>query len=267
MIIDSHCHVWPDHIAPQVLTGRIAGLDPMGDGTITGLTAKLDEAGVNFGCCLGVATVAKNLEKTNEFIGSVDRSRFVPFGSIHPDRSLDDNIRSIRENRIVGVKLHPNFQGIDLADPRVIEICRALAQEGIVVITHAGEGNDAAATERGNPHKVVALAEAVPDLTLMACHYGAYRQLDLAEDVVVGSRVILETSWPPTMAILEPERIRAIINRHGVDRVVYGSDWPMADPVAEIAGIRALGMSPEDEAKVLGGNLARILGIEGNESH
>jgi predicted TIM-barrel fold metal-dependent hydrolase len=253
--------VWPDHIAEQVLSVKIAGLDPMGDGTMAGLTAKLDEAGIDYGCCLGVATVPKNLEKTNEFIGAVDRSRFVPFGTIHPDRTIDDNMRSIRENGIVGVKLHPNFQGIDLADPRVVEICRALADDGIVVITHAGEGSDEAATERGSPQKVVALAEAIPNLTLMACHYGAYHQLDLAEDVVVGSRVILETSWPPTMAILEPERIRAIIERHGVDRVVYGSDWPMADPVAEIAGIKALGLDPDDEAKVLGGNMKRILGL------
>jgi len=107
----------------------------------------------------------------------------------------------------------------------------------------------------------VALADAIPNLTLMACHYGAYHQLDLAEDVVVGSRVILETSWPPTMAILEPERIRGIIEHHGADRVIYGSDWPMADPVAEIAGIKALGLDPEDEAKVLGGNMQRILGL------
>lgn len=260
MIIDSHCHVWPDAIAPKVLSGKIAGLDPMGDGTLAGLLAKMDEAGIDYGCCLGVATVAKNLENTNEFIGSVDRSRFIPFGTIHPDRSLEENMRSIRDNGIVGVKLHPNFQGIDLADPRVVEICAALADDGIVVITHAGEGSDEAATERGSPQKVVALAEAVPNLTLMACHYGAYHQLDIAEDIVVGSRVILETSWPPTMAILEPERIRALIERHGADRVVYGSDWPMADPVAEIAGIRALGLSPQDEAAVLGGNLARILG-------
>jgi len=263
MIVDSHCHLWPDHIAPQVLSGKIAGLDPMGDGTLSGLTAKLDEAGIDYGCCLGVATVPKNLEKTNEFIATVDRSRFVPFGTIHPDRTLQDNMRSVLDNGIVGVKLHPNFQGISLADPRVIEICRALADAGIIVITHAGEGSDDAATDRGSPDKVLAMAEAIPDLTLVACHYGAYHQLDLAEDIVVGSRVILETSWPPTMAILEPERIRALIERHGADRVVFGSDWPMADPVAEIAGVRALGLSAEDEAKILGGNMARLLGISG----
>jgi uncharacterized protein len=262
LIIDSHCHVWPDDIAPKVLSAKIAGLEPMGDGTVGSLLAKMDEAGIDYGCCLGVATVAKNLEKTNEFIGSVDRSRLVPFGTIHPDRTVADNMRSLRENEIVGVKLHPNFQNLDLADPRVIEICHAIAQDGIVVITHAGEGSDAAATDRGSPEKVLALAQSVPNLTVMACHYGAYHQLELAEKIVVGSRVILETSWPPTMAILDPDRIRGIIKRHGADQVVFGSDWPMADPGAEIAGIRALGLPEDDEKKILGGNLARILGLQ-----
>ena len=254
--------MWPDDIAPKVLSAKIAGLEPMGDGTVGSLLAKMDEAGIDYGCCLGVATVAKNLEKTNEFIGSVDRSRLVPFGTIHPDRTVADNMRSLRENEIVGVKLHPNFQNLDLADPRVIEICHAIAQDGIVVITHAGEGSDAAATDRGSPEKVLALAQSVPNLTLMACHYGAYHQLELAEKIIVGSRVILETSWPPTMAILDPDRIRGIIKRHGADQVVFGSDWPMADPGAEIAGIRALGLPKDDEKKILGGNLARILGLQ-----
>jgi predicted TIM-barrel fold metal-dependent hydrolase len=37
----------------------------------------------------------------------------------------------------------------------------------------------------------------------------------------------------------------------------------MADPTAEIIGIKALGLDPEDEKKILGGNLARIFGLKG----
>ena len=77
----------------------------------------------------------------------------------------------------------------------------------------------------------------------------------------MGSRVTLETSWPPTMAELDPERVVAIIRRHGADRVVYGSDWPMADPAAEMAAIRALPLTPEESDGILGDNLARMLGL------
>jgi hypothetical protein len=63
------------------------------------------------------------------------------------------------------------------------------------------------------------------------------------------------------MGDLDRERIRDLIRRHGADRVVYGSDWPMADPTAEIAAVRALGLTPEEQDAVLGGNLAEILGL------
>jgi hypothetical protein len=55
--------------------------------------------------------------------------------------------------------------------------------------------------------------------------------------------------------------VRDIIARHGADRVVYGSDWPMTDPAAEIAAVRALSLPASEEAAILGGNLAALLGI------
>jgi predicted TIM-barrel fold metal-dependent hydrolase len=105
-----------------------------------------------------------------------------------------------------------------------------------------------------------------PHLKLVACHFGGYHRLDEAVTDLLGENVYLETSWPPTMAELAPDRVRAIINRHGVDRIVFGSDWPMADPAAEIAAIRALGYSDEVTSGILGGNFARLMGIAEGES-
>src|SRR5690606_3517692 len=45
------------------------------------------------------------------------------------------------------------------------------------------------------------------------------------------------------------------------ERIVFGSDWPMADPAAEIAAIDALGLTDGETKSVLGGTLARVLGI------
>jgi len=262
-VIDAHCHVWPDHIAPRVLALRPAGLTPRGDGTLDGLRRAVDEAGIDMALCLGIASVPEHVARTNEFIGAVDRRRFVPFGTVHPALSDDENLRHLRDNGIPGVKLHPLFQDLSLGDPRVVDLMAALAASGIVVITHAGAGGDDAANERAAPHHLRALADKLPDLRLIACHYGGYHRLDEAEEQVVGSRVVVETSWPPTMAELDADRIRRLIARHGADRVVFGSDWPMTDPGAEIAGIKALGLPPDDEAESLGGNLAALLGLPG----
>jgi predicted TIM-barrel fold metal-dependent hydrolase len=261
MIIDVHAHVWPEAVARQVLAARPVGLTAVADGTVEGLARSMDAAGVDRACCLGVAHVAKNVARTNEFIGSVDRSRFIPFGTVHPDLSVAENLASLQDNGIVGVKFHPIFQSLSLADPRVREIFTALAEAGIPVLTHAGAGGDEQATSRGAPREVLAVANAIPQLQLIACHYGGYHLLDEAEPVLVGSRVVLETSWPPSLAALDPDRLRRIIQRHGADRFVFGSDWPMADQAAEIAAIRALGLTTDEQEAVLGGTLAALLGI------
>ena len=77
-------------------------------------------------------------------------------------------------------------------------------------------------------------------------------------DSIAGDVRVVGRRAPP--GLIRP-RIREIIARHGAGRVVYGSDWPMTDPAAEIAAIRALGLPSEDEAAILGDNLATLPGI------
>lgn len=261
MIIDAHCHVWPDKIAAQLLATRPAGLDPVHDGTLDGLRRTMAAAGVEHAMVLGVAAQARTVERTNEFIGSVDRSVFTPFGTVHPELSPESNLKSLHDNGVRGVKLHPLFQDLSLADPRVIDILHALAADGVTVITHAGAGGSTAANDRGSPAALRAALDTVPDLTVVACHFGGYHQMDAAEELIVGSRAYLETSWPPRMGDLDKERITTLIRRHGADRVVFGSDWPMADPAAEIAAVRDLGLEPHEVDAILGNTLAGILGI------
>jgi uncharacterized protein len=261
VIVDAHMHVWPDHIADAMQSQRPSGMPLRFDGKLSGLLRTMDDAGIDRGLALGVGIKASTVARTNEFIGTVPRDRLVPMGTVHPELSVEENLQHLRDNGIVGVKLHPLFQALSLSDPRVRDILAALAEEGMPVIAHVGAGGDEEANERGKPAALRRLADDLPDLKLIACHYGGYHRLDEAEEHVVGSRVALETSWPPTLAELDPDRLVAIIRRHGADRVVFGSDWPMADPAAEIAAIRALGLTSEEQDAILGGNLARIVGI------
>jgi predicted TIM-barrel fold metal-dependent hydrolase len=261
VIIDAHCHVWPDHLAPKILATRPSNLDPVHDGTLAGLLRTMDAAGIDHAMCLGVAANARTVERTNEFIGSIGRERFTPFGTVHPELSIDANLNSLSDNGIRGVKLHPLFQELSLADPRVLDLLQALAEADVTVITHAGAGGDAAANDRGTPANLRAALDAVPELRLIACHFGGYHQLDEAEELIVGSRAYLETSWPPRLGDLDKERIRALIRRHGTDRVVFGSDWPMTDPAAEITAVRELGLEQHEVDAILGNTLAGILGL------
>jgi predicted TIM-barrel fold metal-dependent hydrolase len=129
------------------------------------------------------------------------------------------------------------------------------------VIMHVG----AAGTDPGDrcsPSMLVDIVKAIPNLDLIACHFGGYKRFEEAAEIVIGLPVHLDTSWPPSVATLAPDRVRAVIEKHGTDRICFASDWPMADPAAEIEAIRNLGLPDDDTAAILGGNLARLLAID-----
>src|SRR6266852_1855206 len=56
------------------------------------------------------------------------------------------------------------------------------------------------------------------------------------------------------------DMLRYLVNTYGAERLVVGSDYPLpaglAHPVAEV---KALGLDPEAEAAILGGNASRLL--------
>jgi uncharacterized protein len=259
MIIDGHTHVYPDRVARKAIAGSPADLKRYGDGTVGSLGEVMAASGVDRSVCLGIANSPDRVDNANRFAGSLDPARFVGFGSVHPGLSPEENVASLRAHGLKGAKVHPMFQDLRIDDPRLLATLDAMAGE-FAVIMHVG----AAGTDPGDRCSPALLADIVrqfPRLDLIACHFGGYRRFEEAAEIVVGLPVHLDTSWPPSLATLAPGRVRAVIEEHGPDRVVFASDWPMADPAAEIAAVRALGLTDDDTAAILGGNLARLLGI------
>lgn len=258
-IIDAHTHVWPDKIAEIALGGnRVPGLEARGDGTISGLTRDMSSSGVDVSCCLAIANEARHVESVNRFVAGVADDSHIPFGTVHVELSVEENLASLERNGIRAVKVHPLFQRFALDDPRLWEIFEAFGED-YAVITHVGEGGDVFTNSLSSPAMIRDITRQFPGLRLMACHFGGYKLLDDAEEMLAGADVVLETSWPPTLASLRPERVRALIRKHGAERVVFGSDWPMTSPAEEIRALEALGLTDDELRAVLGGTLAGVL--------
>jgi predicted TIM-barrel fold metal-dependent hydrolase len=243
VIIDAHAHVWPDKIAGLALSAnRLPELNARGDGTVGGLTADMAASGVEMSCCLGIANQARHVDSVNRFVAELSGP-------------------SLRRHRVRAVKIHPLFQGFALDDARLWAIFEAFDDE-FAVITHVGEGGTPETNRLSSPRMIADIARQFPDLRLMACHFGGYKILDDAEEMLSGADVVLETSWPPSLKTLQPDRVRRLIRDHGAERIVFGSDWPMTSPAEEIEAIEALGLTDDETKLVLGGTLARVLGID-----
>ena len=258
MIIDAHTHVWPDKVAPRALSGNGTGFSHVGDGTLSGLRASMASSGVDRSVVLGVANNASAVEKVCRFSSSIAATDIVPLGAVHVDLPVEDNVRLLRDNELVGIKVHPLYQGFGLDDPRLVERMDAM-DAGMVAVVHVGTGGDGKPVVGSTPTLLRDLARAVPHVNVIACHFGGYHHLDEAFEVICGSGIVVDTSWPPSLGEIAPDRVRDFIRRHGADKVVFASDWPTADPAREIQVLQDLGLPADEVAHVLGLNMQALL--------
>jgi predicted TIM-barrel fold metal-dependent hydrolase len=255
-IVDFHTHVWPDNVAGKAVA-TITEFPVRGGGTVADLVADQEAAGVDLSVCLFFALRAERVESVNEFAGSLDRSHFIPFGTIHPDLTPEENLASLKSSDVRGIKVHPTFQQYTLDDPRVLDVLEAVAGTYPVVFhVGAGAGGDGSGA---TPRMIRDIARALPTLKVIAAHFGGYRFTKESLVELVGTSVYLDTSWPPSLAALDPDTVRSIINRHGSNRILFGSDWPTASPADEIAALRNLDLPEEDVVAILGGNAVELL--------
>src|SRR5437763_8891754 len=100
------------------------------------------------------------------------------------------------------------------------------------------------------------LALALPSQLIIACHFGGYHRLTEAREHILGLPVFLDTSWPPSLATIDPATVRELIRRQGANRIVFSPDWPTASPAAEVRAVHDLGLDDDETSAILGGNMA-----------
>lgn len=260
MIIDTHTHAWPDSVAKKALAGSVPNLERRGDGTIDGLRTSMASAGIDRSVVLGVANHGSAVDKANAFSENLDPDQFIGFGSVHPELTPEENVESLRQHGLRGAKIHPFFQKYALDDDRLAPTLDAMQGEFAVII-HVGSIATASSKGVCSPPMLAELSRRFPKLDIVACHFGGYQQFEEAAEIVVGLPVYLDTSWPPGLAELDTKAVREVVEKHGPDRVLFASDWPMADQAAELETVRGLGLSDDDTDHILGLNAARLLGV------
>ncbi|MDM0018917.1 amidohydrolase family protein [Variovorax saccharolyticus] len=177
--------------------------------------------------------------------------RFIGFAMVHAQRDrgrvLPMLTTAVERYGFAGIKVHRH----DAAISR--EICDAARRLRLPVLYDLA----------GETWVVELLAGQYPDVVFIIPHLGSFAddwraQLALIDHLERHPNIHADTSGVRRFDLL----VQAV-RRAGARKILFGSDGPWLHPGLELEKIRLLQLPPEDEAQVLGGNLARLLGLSG----
>lgn len=261
MILDSHAHVFPEHIVDRAMAALSEryNAQPAARPTPDGLLRHMDECGVDRAVVLGIATAPGQVPSINSFLTSIAGPRFIPFGSLHPHMDgVEDEIQRLLDAGVRGVKLQPHFQGYTMDDPAFLALMETVG-ERLVVLLHGGQEIVTIEDVQPTPGRLRQLHDRFPEVRLILAHLGAYQMWDGVEELLVGQDVHFDASY--VFDICPDERIERMIRNHGFDKVVWGSDFPWQPQSQGLAGMARLGFPEDAKRMILGENLAQLLGL------
>ena len=266
MIIDFHTHIFPDRIAAQAIErlSTSGNIKAATDGTLTGLFASMDRSGVDLSVVLPVATKPTQFVNIQSFAESLNEQfsdRLLSFGGIHPDSAnFRRQMNMIADLGMKGVKIHPDYQGVMIDDIRYMRIIDYACELGLVVITHAGVDISMENSVYCPPKKMrKVLDELKPDKMVLA-HYGGFAMWDEVYEYLAGENVWFDTAL--IYGYISKEQFMKIMEKHGSDKILFGSDSPWSDMKTAVEWIKSLSLPKKVEEDIFSGNAKRLLKID-----
>jgi hypothetical protein len=236
LVIDAHCHAGRGQALSAPWTSRA-------DLEVT--LRHMADAGIDRTVIFPINN--PEYEKANQEIAEICRrhpDKFIGFAKHDPQAEAGRIAallrREVRELGLRGLKLHrlPTREVLD-----------AVAELGIPVLYHP---------ERvANFHMI---ASEYPSVSFVMAHLGNFASREWTEHIEaieVARRypnVHLETSSVVFFKFLE-----MAARELGAGKLIFGSDGPELDSRVELYKIKLLKLPPAEEARVVGGNIARLL--------
>ncbi len=261
--IDFHTHCFPDKLAARAIEalGACAGLVPVSDGTADGLLNQMNEGGVDIAVVLGIATNAHQQKSVNDFAAELNKNpRFAAFGSVHPDaHDAIDELERIKDMGLLGVKFHPEYQKFYVDDDKMRPIYKKISQLELITVFHAGADYGFLPPYHCLPMHMENALEML-DTNVIAAHWGGVMMQEEVYKRLCGLPVYFDTSFSYGTTCLQ--MLKKIVQKHGTDKLLFGTDSPWHGPEEESRVIEFLELSEEEKEKIYYKNAAKLLKLD-----
>jgi predicted TIM-barrel fold metal-dependent hydrolase len=259
-IIDVHSHVYPDKIAEKATqsVGDFYNVKMSGDGSVAGYLQNQAEAKISDSIIQSVALRPENVTVINDFIAKQAASHptLIGFATMHPDfADVEAEVERVVAMGLKGFKVHPDSQQVNADDPRMMRLYAAIAGRLSLTI-HAGDYR----YDYSHPRRIREILHCFPDLAMNAAHFGGWSLYDLAIEFLEDQRCFMDVS--SAQSWLGTRRTRELIDIYGSDRILFGSDFPMATATQELARFEANLLDDRVRERILHRNAEAFLGFD-----
>jgi uncharacterized protein len=277
VIIDFHTHIF----SPKVIANwdQYAALDPCFKllysnpksklATADDLITEMDACGVHKSVILNIGWASNNLcVETNDYIlESASRypNRLIPFVGVQPSAGSDaiDEIERCSAAGARGIgEIRPDIQGLDLGDRSVMQpFVESLVSNKLILLSHTDEPVGHVYPGKGDatPETFYSFIENYPDLKMVLAHWGGGLPFySLMPEV----ETILRNVWFDSAAspyLYRPEIYKHVARLLGVDKILFGSDFPLLSPRRGLDEVLSLDLTSTVSKKILGSNAADLL--------
>lgn len=277
MIIDFHTHTFPDRIAQKAIQGMQASSHAaaFGPGTLSGLKASMDAAGIAHSVVLPVATNPAKLSSMNDSsIALNGQFGIFHFGAVHPlAENWREELDRIAAAGLKGIKIHPHYQGTDITDIRYLRLLGRAAELGLITVMHAGLEIGYPGVVRCSPEMTASALKQLGNIPIVLAHMGGWKNWDRVAELLEPTGCMLDTAISmgrvvPTapghyredeLPLLDEGAFCALVRSFGSKRVLFGTDCPWSDQATEAKRIRALPLTDAEKADILFRNAQRLL--------
>lgn len=238
--IDAHNHIGVRHGAKQMPSDMVKKIDATG----------IDKAVVFPFCEAGFSNdiVVQAMEEYPD--------RLIPYCCVDAwlaEKAVEEVRHCVEDLGFKGLKLHPTIHGYHLSDHGLVDPLFAAARDlHIPVIVHG------ASDLYNAPPEFAEMARAFPEVPVLMAHIGYFWSVDQAIQYARQlPNLYLETSRAPIFEIAQAVR------EAGAEKVIWGTDSPFVDYEWEFKKMERATDKPDEYEMIVGGNMARLLGIEG----
>ena len=259
-LIDIHTHIYPPAVAHKAAASirEFYQLNTQEmDGTAETLLKKGDEVGIDRFVILPVAVRPDRTRHINNFILEqvAVQPRFIGFGTIHAAmENIADEAQYIMDQGLKGIKMHPDTQAFAIDDPRLFPAYEQI-QGKIPVIFHMGD----ARYHYSHPAQLKCVLDQFPKLQVIAAHFGGYRMYEEAYEFLYHKDCIFDVS--SSMMFMKEGDAERYIRIYGAERMAFGTDYPLWDPVLETKRFQQLRLTDDEFDQIGHKTVERFLGL------